>query len=382
MKVISLKQNQEQYHYPLDLIDTSLFYLSKTTTVFPLSDITIHEKKGQRTKTIHSVKDAIEFPYEYAYFSYATRTLSANTAFYTFYRLNLLSKEVHEVGTVHYPFDVELEGIFMTDTEVMYSISKIIASDYEDETTYYLFDAKKQKEYVIQDSFLRGSISTPTIFLHKGEQYLLLNPFYSETWEKEDYFRNQSRLTEVNKENENISIISLKQYIRDIKTETPIRSSVLDEKGIDGFIRVIAENGESIFYIRKDFKTKKEELIELNKETFQKKSYLLPVGFSYHSIRIFNDNVYFVSTEEDYFYSPMKKEIFRLEHTYFGHLDSVMNVYVHYLDHRYIVADCWTRNNGEDLFYVAIVDKETRDIQYFVDKSLGCEVYDQTVVVY
>jgi hypothetical protein len=384
MKVISLKQKQKQNqnYYPVDFIDTSLFYLSKTTTIFPVADITVFEKKGQRSKAIHSVKDAIEFPYEYPYISYATRAFSANTAFFTFYRFNLLSKEVVEVGTVHYPFDVELEGIFMTDSEVMYSISRMTESDYDEEITFYLFDAKKQKQYIIKDPSLNDSVSTPTVFLHKGEQYLLLNPFYSETWEKEDYYRSKSSLAEPPKEDEFVGILSLKQYIKDIKADHPIHATILDEKGKDGFVRVIAENGEAIFYIRKDFTSKKEELVELNKDTFEKKSYLLPLGFSYHSIRIFNDNVYFVSTEEDYFYSPMKKEIFRLEHTYFQHLDGVMNVYVHYLDHRYIVADCWTRNHGEDLFYVVIVDKETRKVQYFMDKSLGCEVYDQTVIIY
>jgi hypothetical protein len=261
----------------------------------------------------------------------------------------------------------------------MYIIRKMDQDDYDDEITFYLFDTKKQKQYVIHDTTFHDSISTPTLFLHKGESYLLLNPYFTETWEKED---DSSHHESFMKEDEFIGVIPLKQYIRDVKAGTPIHATIIEEKNKNGFVRVIAENPESIFYIRKDFSTKKEELIELNKDTFQRKSYLLPSGFSYHSIRIFNDTVYFVSTDEDYFYSPMKKEIFRLEHTYFQHLSGVMNVYVHYLDQRYIVADCWTRNHGEDLFYVAIVDKETRHIQYFEDKTLGCEVYDQTVVIY
>jgi hypothetical protein len=379
MKVISLKQKPNEYHYPIDLIDSSLFYLSKTTTVFPVADFTIFEKKVQRTKAIHTVKDAIEFPYEFPFISYATRSLSTQQVFYTFYRYNLLSKDLEEVGSVHYPFDAELEGVFMTQTEVMYIIRKMDQDDYDDEITFYLFDTKKQKQYVIHDTTFHDSISTPTLFLHKGESYLLLNPYFTETWEKED---DSSHHESFMKEDEFIGVIPLKQYIRDVKAGTPIHATIIEEKNKNGFVRVIAENPESIFYIRKDFSTKKEELIELNKDTFQRKSYLLPSGFSYHSIRIFNDTVYFVSTDEDYFYSPMKKEIFRLEHTYFQHLSGVMNVYVHYLDQRYIVADCWTRNHGEDLFYVAIVDKETRHIQYFEDKTLGCEVYDQTVVIY
>jgi hypothetical protein len=380
MKVISLKQNPNIYHYPIDLIDSSLFYLAKTTTVFPVADFTIFEKKGQRTKAIHSVKDAIEFPYEYPYISYATRSISTNQVFYTFFRYNLISKDLEEVGSVHYPFDAELEGVFMTQTEVMYIIRKMDQDDYDDDTTFYLFDTKKQKQYVIHDSTFHDSLSTPTLFLHKGESYLLLNPYFTETWEKEDV--SSYNHDDLMKEDEFIGVIPLKQYIKDVKAGTPIHATIIEERNKGGFVRVIAENPESIFYIRKDFGTKKEELIEFNKDSFQRKSYLLPSGFSYHSIRIFNDTVYFVSTDEDYFYSPMKKEIFRLEHTYFQHLSGVMNVYVHYLDQRYIVADCWTRNHGEDLFYVAIVDKQTRHIQYFEDKTLGCEVYDQTVVIY
>ncbi|MBM7659786.1 hypothetical protein JOC85_000553 [Bacillus mesophilus] len=379
MKVISLKNNSSNEHYyPIDLIDSSLFYLSKTTTVFPVADFTIYEKKGQRTKAIHSVRDAIEFPYEFPFLSYAVRIVSTNQVFYTFYRFNLLSKEISEIGSVHFPFDAELEGVFMTQSEVMFIIRKMDPNSYDDEVTYYLFDGKKDKQYVINDTTFHESISTPTIFAHKGEPYLLLNPFYSETWEKEDLARNQDSL----KVKEYIGVISLKQYIKDVKAEFPIHPYILDEMGGNGFIRVIAENADYIYYIRKEFHQSKEELIELNKDTFQKNSYPLPKGFSYHSIRIFNDTVYFVSTEEDYFYSPMKKEIFRLEHTYFQHLPGVMNVYVHYMDERYIVADCWTRNHGEDLFYVAIIDKKARDIQYFEDKSLGCEVIDQTVVIY
>jgi hypothetical protein len=379
MKVISLKNNSSSEHYyPIDLIDSSLYYLSKTTTVFPVADLTIFEKKGQRTKAIHSVRDAIEFPYEFPFLNYAVRIVSTNQVFYTFYRFHLLSKEVYEIGSVHFPFDAELEGVFMTQSEVMFIIRKMDPSNYDDEVTYYLFDGKKDKQYVINDMTFHESISTPTIFTHKGEPYLLLNPFYSETWEKEDLARTQ----ESPKGKEYIGVISLKQYIKDVKAEFPIHPYILDEMDGNGFIRVIAENAEFIYYIRKEFHFKKEELIELNKDTFQRVSYPLPSGFSYHSIRIFNGTVYFVSTEEDYFYSPMKKEIFRLEHTYFQHLPGVMNVYVHYLDERYIVADCWTRNHGEDLFYVAIIDKKARNIQYFEDKALGCEVIDQTVVVY
>ncbi|MFZ3589197.1 hypothetical protein ACOI1C_07865 [Bacillus sp. DJP31] len=379
MKVLTLKQKQNENHYPIDLIDSSLFYLSKTTTVFPVADFTIYEKKGQRSKAIHTVKDAIEFPYEYPFISYAVRNISTHQVFYTFFRYNLVSKEQHEVGTVHYTFDAELEGVFMTDTEVMYIIRKIDESDYDDDTTFYLLDAKKQKQYVIKEPSFQDSISTPTIFSHKGDPYLLLNPYYFETWEKEDHFRLKGQLF---KEKEYIAVMPLKHFIRDVKAGAPLNTLLIEEKNKGGFARVIAENGDSIFYVQKDFSTKKEELIELSKDTLQKKSYFLPSGFSYHSIRIFNDNVYFASIDEDYFYSPMKKEIFRLEHTYFQHLSGVMNVYVHYLDHRYIVADCWTRNNGADLFYVAIIDKETRNVQYFEDKALGCEVYDQTVVIY
>ncbi len=379
MKVLHLKQNQNETHYPIDLIDSSLFYLSKTSTVFPVADFTIYENKGQRSKTIHSVKNAIEFPYEYPYINYAVRMLSNQQVFYTFFRFNLLSKNLKEVGTVHYSFEAELEGIFMTDTEVMYTISEIDEIDYEDETTIYLLDAKKQKQYVINEPTLQNSISTPALFLHKGDSYLLLNPYYMETWEKEDNFRQRGKLKS---ENEYIAIIPLKHFIRDIKAGSPLNLFFIEEIDENGFSRVIAENGDSIFYIRKDFISKKEELVELNKDTLQKKYYFLPSEFSYHSIRIFNDNVYFVSIDEDYFYSPMKKEIFRLEHTYFQHLSGIMNVYVHYLDQRFIVADCWTRNNGVDLFYVAIIDKELRRIQYFEDKTLGCEVYDQTVIIY
>lgn len=199
--------------------------------------------------------------------------------------------------------------------------------------------------------------------------------------EKEDLFHRHDFSSQV-KENEYVGIISLKQFIKNVKAGQSIEPLLIENTLRNGFVRVIAENVESIFYVRKDFETKIEELIELNKDTLQKSSYLLPAGFSYHSIRIFNDSVYFVSTDEDYFYSPMKREIFRLEHTYFQHLSGIMNVYVHYLDKQYIVADCWTRNHEEDLFYVAIVDKDKRTVQYFVDQSLGCEVYDQTVVIY
>lgn len=245
--------------------------------------------------------------------------------------------------------------------------------------TFIYMMQRNKKQFVINDQSMHESISTPTIFLHKNEPYILHNPFYSETWEKEDYFRGglRSRL-----EREFVGVYPLKQFIKDVKAGIPFQPLIIEEKDCGGFVRVIAENADSIFYIRKNFTTQKEELVELNKDSFQQRNYFLPDGLSYHSIRIFNDNVYFVSTEEDYFYSPMKKEIFRLEHTYFQHLSGVMNVYVHYLDHRYIVVDCWTRNHGEDLFYVAIVDKETRKVQYFQDKTLGCEVYDQTVVIY
>ncbi|WP_246938635.1 hypothetical protein [Bacillus pinisoli] len=378
MKVITLKNNTNEHYYPIDLIDSSLFYLSKVTTIFPVADFTIYEKNKNRTKEIHTVKDAVEFPYEFPYVSYATRTVSSNQVFYTFYRFHLLSKELHEIGSTHFPFDAELEGVFMTDHEVMFIIRKMDPSSYEDDVTHYLLDAKKEKQFVINDHTFHDAISTPTLFTHKGDTYLLLNPYYMETWEKEDH----ARYHELNKEKEFIGVISLKQYMKDVKSDYPIHPLIIDETDRNGFIRVIAENADSIYYIRKDFPTNKEELIELNKDDFGKRSYLLPKGFSYHSIRIFNDTVYFVSTEEDYFYSPMKKEIFRLEHTYFQHLPGVMNVYVHYLDERYIVADCWTRNHGEDLFYVAIVDKQERKIQYFEDKALGCEVYDQTIVIY
>ncbi|WP_456275894.1 hypothetical protein [Bacillus sp. AK128] len=378
MKVISLKNKSNEHYYPIDLIDTSLFYLSKTTTIFPIADFTVFEKKGQRSKAIHSVKDAIEFPYEFPYLNYAVRIMSTNQVFYTFYRFHLISKELSEIGSVHFSYDAELEGIFMTETEVMYLVRKMDPNDYEDEVTYYLFDAKKEKQYVIHDNSLQDSISTPTIFNHQGEAYLLLNPYYSETWEKED----QAKYQELQKTNEFIGVLPLKQYIKNIKADFPISPTIIEEINQNGFVRVIAENEDFIYYIRKNFPSKKEELVELSKDSFLKKSYPLPSGFSYHSIRIFNDTVYFVSTDEDYFYSPMKKEIFRLEHTYFQHLPGVMNVYVHYLDEQYIVADCWTRNHGEDLFYVAIIDKHARDIQYFKDKALGCEVFDQTVVIY
>lgn len=378
MKVISLKNKSNDHYYPIDFIDSSLFYLSKLTTIFPVADFTIYEKNKQRSKAIHNVKDAVEFPYEYPYVSYATRAVSSNQVFYTFYRFHLLSKELREIGSVHFPFDAELEGVFMTDNEVMFTIRKMDPNNYEDEVTHYLFDAKKDRQYVINDPTFHHSISTPTLFTHKGETYLLLNPYFAETWEKEE----QVRYQDAKREKEFIGVISLKQYLKDVKADHPIQPLIIEEKDQLGFVRVIAENVESIYYIRKDFNSKTEELMELNKDTFEKKSYQLPSGFSYHSIRIFNDTVYFVSTDEDYFYSPMKKEIFRLEHTYFQHLPGVMNVYVHYLDERYIVADCWTRNHSEDIFYVAIVDKQERNIQYFEDKTLGCEVFDQTIVIY
>jgi hypothetical protein len=383
MKVISLNSKHNEHHYPIDLIDSSLFFISKSTTVFPVSNFTINEKRGSRTKTIHSVKDGIEFPYEFPYLNYATRSISSHQVYYTFYRFHLISKIVEEVGTVNFPFDVELEGVFMTSNEVMFSIRKVDHANFDEdeEVAVYLFDAKKQKTYLIPDKSLSYSISTPTIFEHKGDQYLLLNPFYVETWEKEDIYKNTGYYTPID-ENEYISIIPLKQFVKDVKAGMSLRPLIIEEKKEDGFVRVIAENMESIYYIRKDFSLKKEELVELNKDTLNKRSYLLPNGFSYHSIRIFNDNVYFVSTEEDYFYSPIKKEIFRLEHTYFEHLSGVMNVYIHHVDTRYIVADCWTRNNQEDRFYVAMVDKETRSVSYYNDKTLGCEVYEDTVVIF
>lgn len=69
MNIISLKQTQKhnEYFYPIDMIDSSLFYLSKTTTVFPVANFSIYEKRGKRTKEIHTVKNAIEFPYEYPF---------------------------------------------------------------------------------------------------------------------------------------------------------------------------------------------------------------------------------------------------------------------------------------------------------------------------
>ncbi|MFD1735282.1 hypothetical protein ACFSCX_01770 [Bacillus salitolerans] len=381
MKVISLKQKDTEQIQPIDLIDSSLFYISKSTSVFPVSNFTIYEKKGARTKAIHTVQDGIEFPYEFPYLSYATRTVSSHQVYYTFYRFHLISKLVEEIGTVHYPADVELEGIFMTSQEVMYYIRKVKDHDEDDEITYYLFDAKKQKDYVLLEHFLANSISTPTVYEYDEEWYLVFNPFYLETWEKEDLYR--KKLTETTLPSEEfISIIPLKQFIKEAKAGTPISGILIEEKKHDGFVRVIAENGDSIFYVRKNYLDQKEELVELSKQTFAKKSYPLPTGFSYHSIRVFNEHVYFVSTEEDYFYSPIKKEIFRIDHTYFEHLIGVMNVYVHYVDHQYIVADCWTRNNQEDRFYVAVVDKENRSVMYFDGKSLGCEVFDQTVVIY
>lgn len=382
MNVISIKENKNLNYtqYPIDLIDTSLFFVSKSTTTYPLADMTIYERKGQRTREIHSINSAIDFPYEYPFVSYATRSSSANVAFYTFYRFNLINKELHEVGTIHFPQDVELEGIFMTDSEVMYSIFN--KDDEDDENSLQLFDAKKQRVYTIEDRYLRSSISTPTIFHRKGEPHLLLNPYLVDTWESEESFRRKGELPDLTIHNEYIGVISLKQFIKDCKAGVPFSTTLVETKQIDGFARVIAENIESIFYIRKDFVSQVVELVEVNKETFEKSFFRLPNGFSYNTIRIFNDHVYFVSTEEDYFYSPIKKEIFRLEHTYFQHLNDLLSVYVHYIDDRYIVADCWTRSDGKDLFHIAIVDKLTKNVQYFSGKSLACEVYDQTVIIY
>ncbi|MBM6618308.1 hypothetical protein [Bacillus suaedaesalsae] len=384
MKVISLKDNKKinSIQYPLDLIDTSLFFVSKSTTTYPLADMTIYEKKSKRSKEIHSINSVIDFPYEYPFVSYATHSSSGNVAFYTFFRFNLISKELHEVGTIHLPQESEFEGIFMTDSEVMYSVFNKDADESDDETSLYLFDAKKQRVYTIEDRYLRSAISTPTIFQRKGEAHLLLNPYLVDTWESEESYRNQEDVPDISAHFEYIGVISLKQFVKECKANIPFSITMIDSKEIDGFTRVIAENIDSFFYIRKDYATQIVELVQVNKETFNKSIYQLPNGFSYNTIRIFNDHVYFVSTTEDYFYAPIKKEIFRIEHTYFQHLDDLLSVYVHYIDERYIVADCWTRKDAKDLFHVAIVDKLTKEVQYFNGKSMACEVFDQTVIIY
>ncbi|KAA0546493.1 hypothetical protein FZW96_14700 [Bacillus sp. BGMRC 2118] len=384
MNVISLKDSKKinSIQYPIDLIDASLFYVSKSTTTYPLADMTIYEKKGNRTKEIHKMNNAIDFPYEYPFINYATYTSSGNAAFYTFFRFHLISKELHEVGTIHFPHEIEFEGEFMTDTEVMYSVFNKDADEDENETSLYLFDAKKQRVYSVNDRFLNSSLSTPTIFHRNGEAHLLLNPYLVDTWESEESYRNQEDIIDVSSHFEYIGVISLKQFVKECKANVPFSISIVDKKDIDGFTRVIAENMESFFYIRKDYPTQIVELVQVDKVTFEKEMYRLPNGFSYNTIRIFNDHVYFVSTEEDYFFAPIKKEIFKIEHTYFQHLKDLLNVYVHYIDERYIVTDCWTRSDGKDLFHVAIIDKLTQNVQYYNGKSIACEVFDQTVIIY